>query len=85
MVSVPANARALFEKVADDTKKEIETLKEEIIEKADEEIVEKIIETKVVIDKKKVILNSIAMALKEMDKSNMANKREKILKALRSL
>jgi hypothetical protein len=85
MVSVPANARALFEKVAEETKEEIETLKTEIEETPEEEAVEKIIETKVVIDKKKVVLNSIARALQEMNKANMANKREKIFKALRSL
>jgi hypothetical protein len=85
MVSVPANARALFEKMAEETKEEIETLKEEIAEKPEEEVIEKVIETKVVIDKKKIILNSIARALQDMNKVNMANKREKIFKALRSL
>lgn len=85
LVSVPANARALFEKMAEETKEEIEAVEKEIEEKTEEEQIETVIETKVVIDKKRVTLNLIAQALKEMDKRNMANKREKILKALRTL
>jgi len=85
LVSVPANARALFEKMAEETTEEIETLKTEIEETPEEEAVEKIIETKVVIDKKKVILNSIARALKEMEKNNLQEKKPQIFSALRSL
>jgi hypothetical protein len=85
LVSVPANARALFEKMAEETTEEIETLKTEIEETPEEEAVEKIIETKIVIDKKKVILNSIARALKEMEKNNLQEKKRQIFSALRSL
>jgi phage head maturation protease len=81
-VSVPANARALFEKVADDTKKEIETLEKEI---TDETPVTEVIETIVKIDKKKIALNSIMKALKEMEAKNIDRKRTQIFKALRQL
>jgi hypothetical protein len=46
---------------------------------------ETIIETEVKIDKKKVILNSIARALKEMEKNNLQEKKRQIFSALRSL
>lgn len=69
MVSVPANPRATLEKQADE--------KEEIIE-------EKIIETKTVIDKKQVLLNSIKRALGEMEEKNLAQKKREVLRALRS-
>lgn len=77
MVSVPANPRAMLEK------------KEVKVEEKQEEVTPEekpvIIETAVVIDKNKVILNSIARSVNEMDSRNMSKKKREIFKALRSL
>lgn len=82
MVSVPANARALFEKIAEETKKDIEVAEEAI---KSETPIETVVETTLKIDKQKFILNSIAQALRDMNKSNMYSQREKALKAIRTL
>jgi HK97 family phage prohead protease len=82
LVSVPANARALFEKVADEVEKEIETFKKEIVEDVE---IEKIAETKRIIDKKKDTLELITLALRELNKANRDEKKRLMFKALRSL
>lgn len=64
LVSVPANARALFEKMVVETKAEIETLEKEISETTP---VIKIVETKTEINKKKDLLKKVADAVKQLD------------------
>lgn len=81
MVSVPANARALFEKIAEDVDAEIKTVEADLNKETDEK---KIIETKTVLDRKKVLFNSIAQSLKDMSVKNFNHKRREALKALRS-
>lgn len=81
-VSVPANARALFEKVAEETKKEIEDLESKI---NNETPVIEVVETAVKIDKKKIALGSITKALMEMEAKNIDRKKRLIFKALRML
>lgn len=82
MVSVPANPRALLEKIVDETEKELEVMKNSI---TDDTEIETIIETKIDIDKKKFTLNQIAKALEEINKENIEQKRRHIFKALRKL
>lgn len=74
MVSVPANPRATLEKA-------IEDIKEEDVE----EVIEEVIETPITIDKKKVLLNSIAKAVQDMEVRNLGEKKNKILQAIRQL
>jgi HK97 family phage prohead protease len=81
LVSVPANARALFEKIAEEVKEEIATVEKEMEDETKEiEIAE--IKT---INKKKVLLNSIKTALQEMDAKELRNKKRELFKALRNL
>lgn len=88
MVSVPANPRASLEKKADEEvieTTEIETVEEVVEPIAEEKPEEKVIETKLVIDKKKLLLNSIARAIKEMQKNDLEKQKRSILSALRNL
>jgi HK97 family phage prohead protease len=81
-VSVPANPKALFEKIVEETKEEIVALEKEVTEDTP---VEKIVETTLVINKKKVLLNSIRNTLNSMEAKNLAESKRKVLNALRSL
>lgn len=103
LVSVPANARALFEKTIGDAKQEIAEMEKEIAqvndateasnegEIAEQEMTdnsvspETVIETKIKIDKRRLVLNAIAQALREMERTNLEQKKRYIFKALRSL
>lgn len=76
LVSVPANARALFEKIAKETEIEVEALKKEIIE---ETPAEKMVETVVVLSQKKEVLKSVIKAIKEMDEMTAIEKEKKTL------
>lgn len=78
LVSVPANAYALFEK----TVKEVEEIKESVTEETPQEDV---IESAIKVDKKKFILNSIAKTLQEMNRENIQEKRRQTLQAIRQL
>lgn len=78
VVSVPANAQALFEK----TVEEVEEIKASVVE---ETSVEEVVKTVVELDRKKFILNEIAKSVREMESNNIAEKRRSVLKALRSL
>lgn len=84
-VSVPANARALFEKMADEVTKDIEDMTKKLEDETEEVPVEVVIETKVNIDTKKVLMNNILKAINEMQKENFEEKKRNILKAVRSL
>lgn len=85
LVSVPANARALFEKEMEDIETtDIES--EEVIEETPEQIVEeKIIETKLKIDHKKVLIGNVLKALEDLNKDNLEKQRRQIFKAIKSL
>lgn len=76
LVSVPANARALFEKKVKEIEEDTETLKKEI---ETEEPVETIIETKTVIDTKKELLKSISIAVKELSEEASRDKQKQTL------
>lgn len=81
LVSVPANARALFEKVAKDIQEDIKEMEKEV------DNVEKVIEKKKTIDKQTIILNSILNGLKDLDKKEQKKNELKrsVFKALRQL
>lgn len=87
LVSVPANARALFEKTVKEFKDEIAEIETEI--KSEEENNEVINETTVkkisTITKKQIVLNSIYKAVKEIQKEEMNKKRRAIFQTLRNL
>jgi HK97 family phage prohead protease len=82
-VSVPANARALFEKIVEDYEGEIAEIKEKMV--YEEPTVEEVIETKTILSKKTFILNAIRKSLEEMEANNLRIKKQQIFKALRSL
>ena len=78
VVSVPANAQALFEK----TVAEVEEIKSTVTEETPDE---QVVETTVKIDQKKFILNNIAKGIREMQAQNLAEKKRHVLKAIRQL
>lgn len=78
VVSVPANAQALFEK----TVEEVEEIKATVTEETPDE---QVVETAVKIDQKKFILNNIAKGIREMQAQNLAEKKRQVLKAIRQL
>ncbi len=82
-VAVPANARALFEKMAEEVTKDIEDMTKKL---DDGEVPEKVvIETTFNIDTKKALMNGILKAINDMQKENFQEKKRNILKALRTL
>lgn len=78
VVSVPANAQALFEKIV----KEVDEVKATVTE---ETPVEQVVETVVKIDRKKFILNNIAKGIRDMHAQNLAEQKRQVLKAIRQL
>jgi hypothetical protein len=83
LVSVPANPRATFEK-------ELESIKEEIVEIEKELEVENVDIKTVVskinsVDKRKAILNSIAKTLKEQREKEIRNQKRELFKILRKI
>lgn len=82
LVSVPANAMALFEKTVKEIEADVETIKKEIEEEQPAEV---IVVSKTEVERKRDILKNIAVALREMDKNNIADKKRKIFMALRTL
>jgi HK97 family phage prohead protease len=78
LVSVPANAYALFEK----TIEEVKEIEAEVTPETPEEVV---IESVVEINKRKFLLDALANSIQEMHAENLAEKKRKVLKALRTL
>lgn len=78
VVSVPANAQALFEK----TVQEVEEIKASV---TPETSTEQVVKTVKVIDHKKFVLDAIAKSLREMNQENINDTRRNVLKAIRSL
>lgn len=82
LVSVPANARALFEKIAIETEAQVEALKKEIIE---ETPVEKMLETRKVLSTKRQLLKSVIQVIKEMDNMTSSAKNRQTLAEVNSI
>jgi HK97 family phage prohead protease len=76
LVSVPANARALFEKIAKEAEVEVAELKKEIIE---EKPIEKINETKTILSQKREVLKSVIQVIKEMDEMTSSERNRQVL------
>jgi HK97 family phage prohead protease len=82
LVSVPANAMALFEKKVKEITEEIEEVKKDI--KGEKSVIE-IKDTILTIEKKKSALSLLISSIKEMDKDNRDAKKRVMFKAIRSL
>jgi len=82
LVSVPANARALFEKTVKEIKDTVQILEKEIKEDTTFEAIANI---KTEAEKKAKVLKLITLALRDMDKTNREKRKRLVFKAIRSL
>jgi HK97 family phage prohead protease len=78
LVSVPANAYALFEKTIEEVKEIEKTVTPETPEP-------EVIETAVELNRRKFLLGELAKSIQDMKAENLAEKKRKVLKALRTL